>query len=76
MGKTMAALVKPYAVLALPSFWRPSLWQNWDWRVPLAIAATLVVGYAPYLGAGKAVLGFAAGYIAEEGLASGDGIWL
>jgi alpha-1,6-mannosyltransferase len=68
---TLAAMVKPYAVLVLPAFWRP-----WDWRVPLAIAATVLLCYAPYLGAGKAVLGFAGGYIGEEGLASGDGIWL
>ena len=68
---TLAALVKPYAVLVLPTFWRP-----WDWRVLLAIIATMLICYAPYLAAGKAVLGFSAGYIAEEGLASGDGIWL
>jgi alpha-1,6-mannosyltransferase len=68
---TLAALVKPYAVLVLPAFWRP-----WDWRVPLAIVATVLFGYAPYLGAGAAVLGFGRGYIAEEGLASGEGIWL
>ena len=69
----LAALVKPYAVLVLPAFWRP-----FDWRVPLAIGATVLVCYAPYLGAGKAVLGFmsAGGYIAEEGLSSGAGIWL
>jgi hypothetical protein len=73
---TLAALVKPYAVLILPAFWQPSLRQNWDWRVPLAIVATVLVCYAPYLAAGKAVLGFGAGYIAEEGLASGEGIWL
>lgn len=66
---TLAALVKPYAVLVLPAFWRP-----FDWRVPLAIVATVLVCYAPYLGAGKAVLGFSGGYIAEEGIASGDGI--
>lgn len=68
---TLAALIKPYAVLALPAFWRP-----WDWRVPLAIGATVLLCYAPYLGAGKAVLGFGSGYIAEEGLANGSGIWL
>jgi alpha-1,6-mannosyltransferase len=68
---TLAALVKPYAVLVLPAFWRP-----WDWRVPLAIIVTILACYAPYLGAGKAVLGFTGGYIAEEGLASGAGIWL
>jgi hypothetical protein len=69
---TLAALVKPYAVLALPAFWRPR-----DWRVPLAIAATLVLCYVPYFGAGHAVLGFlGSGYIAEEGFSSGAGIWL
>ncbi|MBV8840421.1 MAG: DUF2029 domain-containing protein [Alphaproteobacteria bacterium] len=66
---TLAALVKPYAVLVFPVFWRP-----WDWRVPLAIVATVLVCYAPYLGAGKAVLGFTGGYLAGEGIASGDGI--
>jgi alpha-1,6-mannosyltransferase len=68
---TLAALVKPYAVLILPAFWRP-----WDWRVPLAIIVTALVCYAPYLGAGKGVLGFLAGYLSEEGLTSGSGIWL
>ena len=68
---TLAALVKPYAVLVLPAFWRP-----WDWRVPLTIAVVVLLCYAPYLGAGKAVLGFTGGYITEEGLASGAGIWL
>jgi hypothetical protein len=67
-----AALVKPYAVLILPAFWRP-----WDWRVPLAIVAAILACYLPYLGAGRGVFGFlTAGYLTEEGLASGEGIWL
>ena len=49
----LAALVKPYAVVALPAFWRP-----WDWRVPLAVAAAVALCYLPYLGAGRGVLGF------------------
>jgi type IV secretory pathway VirB2 component (pilin) len=69
---TLAALVKPYAVLTLPAFWRP-----WDWRVPAAVGATVLICYAPYLGAGASVLGFlGGGYVAEEGLSSGTGIWL
>ena len=68
---TCAALVKPYAVLVLPAFWRP-----WDWRVPAAILVTAIVCYAPYLGAGRGVLGFLTSYVSEEGLASGSGIWL
>ncbi len=68
---TCAALVKPYAVLILPAFWRP-----WDWRVPAAILVTAIVCYAPYLGAGRNVFGFLTSYVTEEGLASGSGIWL
>ena len=69
---TLAALAKPYAVLVLPSFWRP-----WDWRAPLAIVTTILIFYLPYLGAGKAVLGFLGqGYLQEEGFVSGTSIWI
>jgi hypothetical protein len=68
-----AALVKPYAVVALPAFWRP-----WDWRAPTAAMATVALCYLPYVGAGSGVLGFvtAQGYLSEEGLTDGDGYWL
>jgi hypothetical protein len=70
----LAALAKPYAVLVLPAFWRP---LRWDWRVPLAVVAVIIACYLPYLGAGRNVLGFlGTGYIAEEGLSTGEGIWL
>jgi hypothetical protein len=72
VAAALAVLVKPYALFILPAFWR-----RWDWRVPLAVIATIVLCYLPYLGAGKGVLGFlASGYLAEEGLTSGEGIWL
>ena len=64
-------LVKPYAVLVLPAFWRP-----WDWRAPLAIVAAIALCYLPYASAGRGVFGFAGGYASEEGLLSGAGIWL
>src|SRR6185295_14076005 len=67
----LAVLVKPYAVLVLPAFWRP-----WDWRTPLAVVAAIVLCYLPYASAGRGVLGFAGGYVSEEGLLSGAGIWL
>jgi hypothetical protein len=68
----LAVLVKPYAMFILPAFWRRR-----DWRVPVAVIATICLCYLPYLGAGKGVLGFlASGYLAEEGLTSGEGIWL
>jgi alpha-1,6-mannosyltransferase len=65
---TLGALVKPPALLALPVFWRP-----WDWRLPLAVAATIAVAYLPYLSVGAGVVGFLPGYIEEEGFASGSG---
>jgi len=69
----LASLVKPYVIVALPSFWRP-----WDWRVPVAVAATIALCYLPYLGVGRGVLGFVTpgGYLGEEGFADGEGFWL
>jgi alpha-1,6-mannosyltransferase len=68
----LAVLVKPYAVVVLPAFWR-----RWDWRMPLAVLATGALCYLPYVGAGRGVLGFmTAGYLSEEGFSGGDGFWL
>jgi hypothetical protein len=73
---TLGALIKPTAVLALPVIWRP-----WDWRLPLAVAVTIVLAYLPYLSVGAGVLGFLPDYLLEEGFASGSGsgfklLWL
>jgi alpha-1,6-mannosyltransferase len=71
---TLGAMVKPTALLALPVLWRP-----WDWRLPLVVLLTAVLAYVPFLSAGTGVLGYLAGYIEEEGLASGRGfnvLWL
>jgi alpha-1,6-mannosyltransferase len=70
----LGSLVKPTALLALPVLWRP-----WDWRLPLVALLTAGLAYFPYLTAGSGVLGYLAGYIEEEGLASGRGfnvLWL
>jgi hypothetical protein len=66
-----ATLVKFYPAVA-----GPALYRRWDWRMPVTFALTLVLLYAPYLGAGRAVFGFLSGYADEEGLRSGDGIFL
>lgn len=68
---TLGALAKPLALPALPALWRP-----WDWKLPLICLAVIVVCYAPYLSVGKGALGFLTGYLAEEGLNSGERIWL
>jgi len=67
----LAALVKPYALAALPTCWRP-----WDWRVPATVCGVGLACYLPYLSAGKRVFGFLGGYVVEEGLRDGDGFWL
>jgi alpha-1,6-mannosyltransferase len=74
IGVTLGALIKPVALLALPVFWRP-----WNWRLPLAVAATIAIAYLPYLSVGWGVLGFLPSYLREEGFASGGGfklVWL
>ena len=76
VAATLGALIKPAALLALPVFWRP-----WDWRLPLAVAVTIVLAYLPYLSVGAGVLGFLPAYLQEEGFASGSGsgfklLWL
>jgi hypothetical protein len=71
---TLGALVKPTALLALPVFWRP-----WDWRVVLAVLATVLLAYLPYAALGWGTLGFLAGYMHEEGFTTGSGyklLWL
>ena len=67
----LAALVKFFPLVIAPA-----LWRRWDWRLPAAFAAVVVVCYLPYLGAGSKVLGFLSGYSHEEGLASGKGFWV
>jgi alpha-1,6-mannosyltransferase len=66
-----AALVKFF-----PAVIFPALYRRWDWKMPLAAAATIVVAYLPFLGAGSSVLGFLPGYLSEEGLRSGSGLFL
>jgi hypothetical protein len=44
--------------------------------MPASFVATLLLLYAPYLGVGTSVFGFASGYASEEGLRDGSGVWL
>jgi alpha-1,6-mannosyltransferase len=65
------ALVKYFPAVA-----GPAIYKRWDWRLPAAFAVALAVLYLPYLGAGTKVFGFLGGYVAEEGLEQGSGIFL
>lgn len=66
-----AALVKFFPIVVLPA-----LYRRWDWKLPCAALATVVLGYLPYLSGGRAVFGFLGGYVSEEGLVSGRGFYL
>ena len=51
----------------------PALYKRWGWKMPLALAVTIIAGYLPYLGVGPlGVLGFIPGYAQERGISSGE----
>jgi hypothetical protein len=67
-----AVLVKLYPAVLLPAVYRRR-----EWRMPVAFAAAVVVGYLPFLGAGWGVLGFLPAYAKEEGfIGGGSGFYL
>ncbi|MGI4981136.1 MAG: glycosyltransferase 87 family protein [Janthinobacterium lividum] len=66
-----AVMTKFYPLLLLPA-----LYRRGDRRMPLAMLAVIVGGYACYAGVGKRVFGFAGGYVAEEGMANGSRYFL
>jgi alpha-1,6-mannosyltransferase len=70
------ALAAGVLVKYFPAVAGPAIYKRWDWRLPAAFAASLAALYLPYLGAGTKVFGFLGGYVAEEGLEQGSGIFL
>jgi alpha-1,6-mannosyltransferase len=73
---TGSALAAAALVKFFPAILFPALYRRWDWKMPLAAAATILVAYLPFIGAGSAVLGFLPDYLKEEGLQSGAGFFL
>jgi len=73
---TGSALAAAALVKFFPAVLFPALYRRWDWRMPLAAAATIVIAYLPFIGAGSAVFGFLPDYLREEGLRSGAGFFL
>jgi alpha-1,6-mannosyltransferase len=68
---TLATLTKFLPGVVLPAFWRPGRWP-----VLAAFVVAAIGLYLPYIGIGRRVLGFLPGYTSEEGLRSGQGIFL
>jgi hypothetical protein len=75
-GLAGALLAAATLVKFLPVAIAPAFWRRWDLRLAGVFAATIALLYAPYLGAGRRVLGFLPGYAAQEGLLSGRGVFL
>ena len=76
-GLAGVALAAAVMVKFVPLAIAPALWRRWDLKLPLAMAATIALAYAPYVwGAGSGVIGFMGGYATEEGIANGSGFWL
>jgi alpha-1,6-mannosyltransferase len=73
---TGSALAAAALVKFFPAVLFPALYRRWGWKMPLAAAATVIVAYLPFIGAGRAVFGFLPGYLQEEGLQSGTGFFL
>ncbi|HLJ20476.1 MAG TPA: glycosyltransferase 87 family protein [Stellaceae bacterium] len=73
---TGGALAAAALVKFFPAVIFPALYRRWDWKMPAAAAATAVVAYLPFLGAGRSVFGFLPGYVSEEGLRNGSGFFL
>jgi hypothetical protein len=73
----IGALVKPFALLALPPFWRPRERPWLDLGTPLVVALVAAVLYAPFLSVGRGVLGFlGSGYLTEQRIDTGGQFWL
>ncbi len=70
IGLAAAVLSKYFPIVLTPAIYR-----RWDWKMPLAFAATVAALYLPYISAGKKVFGFLGGYAGEE-LKAGDGIYI
>jgi len=65
-----AVLVKFLPAVVLPAFWR-----RWDLGFLVVFCVVIAGAYLCYIGAGWQVFGFLGGYAAEEGLATGGGLY-
>jgi hypothetical protein len=67
----LAVMTKFYPLVLLPALWMRRPGKLAEWKLPAALAAVVVAGYAVYSSAGMKVFGFLGGYAKEEGIDSG-----
>ncbi|OYV51360.1 MAG: hypothetical protein B7Z78_08825 [Rhodospirillales bacterium 20-60-12] len=74
----MAGILLGAAVVTkfLPLVLAPALWRRWEWKLPVALFATMIILYLPYLSVGWSVFGFLGGYTAQEGINNGHGVYV
>ena len=70
-----AALGVAVLLKLLPAALFPAIWRRWDWRTPVAAAATILGAYACYASVGWRVFGYLGGYAQEEDIADGRGLF-
>jgi hypothetical protein len=67
----LAVMTKFYPLVLLPALWMRRPGKFAEWKLPVTLAAVVVVGYAAYASVGMKVFGFLGGYAKEEGIDSG-----
>lgn len=66
------ALAKVFPIVVLPGFYK-----RWNWKMPLVVVITILLGYVPYLSVGaRGALVFLLGHPPERGVESGEQFFL
>ncbi len=75
-GLSATALAGAVLAKFLPVILLPAIWRRWDWKFVTIFTGVIIALYLPYLSVGAGVLGFLGGYADQEGIASGQGVFL
>lgn len=68
-----AALACATLVKFFPAILFPALYRRWDWKMPVLFVLVIAIAYLPYLDVGfRGAFGYLPGYMAEEGMQSGE----
>jgi alpha-1,6-mannosyltransferase len=72
-GAAGVALACATLVKFFPAILFPALYRRWGWKMPVLFVLVIAIAYVPYLSVGvEGVFGYLPGYMAEEGMRSGE----